>query len=822
MSEEQRQQLIERIVLSKPVTVICAPPGFHKTRLAREAGQHIAKTTGLDLRWIDALEHAQNPNAAVEALLAAKPQVTVIDGNSACNGPALAQALERLAGNETNQRIILVLRQMRDLPLARLSVTIMPDIVDATALRLRQQWKSQFIKKQLRPNVRRRIHELAGDWPIALELLTRWASSTTSIPENWSDFDILRDSGLADFIVQEVLPLFSAEELAALSKASLLETPDLRFLASLDGERRDDRVLADISFRLKGVVDRDGDRITIQRALRVYLRGTLDMLDGRSPPEVLISLADHCSSEGKLGEATALARKAGRPERIRDYAESHGALGIWIAQGFSVVKDFVQNSSAEVIGSSAVLRMMECIVHMKAGRIRVAQKLFQDLAATVGPDDTRARDLEIVRVTLMVYGCSLERTGDLEMLRKMIAEQAEDPALGTFLATLSCILNSQRARFDRAFANLIDARTQAKKAASRYNLMFLNMHEAAIHLAQGELKQARTCVSEAHRRWKSEFPHDIGVETVIAALSAAVEFEAGQLTRARNSVRRSAYRMPDAEAWFDIYFAAYETMIRLNQAEHGLGATLIRVEDEAQKLRAQGLPRVADLLVAIGLCVAGENRFQGISVRTVAHWSVPEISPTMSWQEREVFTLAQAYELEQRGSTAQALHLLKAERENARELGLVRSCLRYLLAEFSLTVLVGRSRRSDAILREAILLGAQSGMRQIFSEFGSNPLADSMAALMEDTGFNEVESQFARMVFNRLRQRRTTGVSNLSARELEVLGLLQAGGSDKHLARQLNISEHGIRYHLKNIFKKLDVHDRLAAVAAGRKQGLIV
>ena len=56
--------------------------------------------------------------------------------------------------------------------------------------------------------------------------------------------------------------------------------------------------------------------------------------------------------------------------------------------------------------------------------------------------------------------------------------------------------------------------------------------------------------------WRDEFSTDQGVETVIAALGAKVEFETGRLTSARNSLRKSAQRMPEAEAWFDIYFAA--------------------------------------------------------------------------------------------------------------------------------------------------------------------------------------------------------------------------------------------------------------------------
>src|SRR3546814_16328760 len=73
----------------------------------------------------------------------------------------------------------------------------------------------------------------------------------------------------------------------------------------------------------------------------------------------------------------------------------------------------------------------------------------------------------------------------------------------------------------RSIANLIDARAQAEKAASRYNLMFLQMHEASINLAQGKLKQARTCVTDARRRWQQEFAHDVGVETVIAEIGRA-------------------------------------------------------------------------------------------------------------------------------------------------------------------------------------------------------------------------------------------------------------------------------------------------------------
>src|SRR3546814_8930980 len=97
--------------------------------------------------------------------------------------------------------------------------------------------------------------------------------------------------------------------------------------------------------------------------------------------------------------------------------------------------------------------------------------------------------------------------------------------------------------------------------------MLLQMHEASSNLAQGKLKQARTCVTDARRRWQQEFAHDVGVETVIAALSASIEFESGQLSSARNSLRKSANRMPEAEAWrSEEHTSELQSLMRISYA----------------------------------------------------------------------------------------------------------------------------------------------------------------------------------------------------------------------------------------------------------------
>ncbi len=54
---------------------------------------------------------------------------------------------------------------------------------------------------------------------------------------------------------------------------------------------------------------------------------------------------------------------------------------------------------------------------------------------------------------------------------------------------------------------------------------------------------------------------------------------------------------------------------------------------------------------------------------------------------------------------------------------------------------------------------------------------------------------------------------SLTPREREVLALVADGKTNAEIARQLWISPGTVRRHLENVFAKLDVHTRAAAVA---------
>ncbi|MCU1421829.1 MAG: LuxR family transcriptional regulator [Microbacteriaceae bacterium] len=83
-------------------------------------------------------------------------------------------------------------------------------------------------------------------------------------------------------------------------------------------------------------------------------------------------------------------------------------------------------------------------------------------------------------------------------------------------------------------------------------------------------------------------------------------------------------------------------------------------------------------------------------------------------------------------------------------------------------------------------------------------------------------SALAASVASRLVDRvRTPETSLLSPRELQVLALVADGSTNRDAGARLHLSETTVKTHLLNIYAKLGVGDRAAAVAEGFRRGLL-
>ncbi len=93
-------------------------------------------------------------------------------------------------------------------------------------------------------------------------------------------------------------------------------------------------------------------------------------------------------------------------------------------------------------------------------------------------------------------------------------------------------------------------------------------------------------------------------------------------------------------------------------------------------------------------------------------------------------------------------------------------------------------------------------------------------------GGSPMSSHIARMVVSQLQQR-TAGREKhekqaaLTSREMEILEGLVNGQTYQSIGLTLNISIDTVRFHIRNIYRKLHVHSESEAVATAMRQGYI-
>jgi two-component system nitrate/nitrite response regulator NarL len=104
---------------------------------------------------------------------------------------------------------------------------------------------------------------------------------------------------------------------------------------------------------------------------------------------------------------------------------------------------------------------------------------------------------------------------------------------------------------------------------------------------------------------------------------------------------------------------------------------------------------------------------------------------------------------------------------------------------------------------------------------------DDLVAVVESVSRGEcpLSPQIAATLFHSVatlaRKRRGEPIEDrLTARELDVLGLIEEGLSNKEIAKALSIELPTVKNHVHSVLEKLNVHHRTEAAALARRDGL--
>ena len=141
--------------------------------------------------------------------------------------------------------------------------------------------------------------------------------------------------------------------------------------------------------------------------------------------------------------------------------------------------------------------------------------------------------------------------------------------------------------------------------------------------------------------------------------------------------------------------------------------------------------------------------------------------------------------------------------------------IRALEPEIKCIVLTGSDRQKNVF--DAICAGAAGYLLK-------NTLAEQIIRSIEDVvaGGASLDPHVASMVLDAFpKSNAPDNEFGLTEREVEVLQYLASGKIVKQISEQLNLSPHTIKFHVGNIYKKLNVQSQAGAVAKGIRKGII-
>ncbi|WEK00202.1 MAG: LuxR C-terminal-related transcriptional regulator [Candidatus Sphingomonas phytovorans] len=805
-----------RLCAPPPVTVLHAPAGFGKTCAMVSEFERL-RENGVRVAWIAGEALSVSGLSSVEALAAIQALVedadaVFFDDADHVTPAILAGVATTILYSSPRKRLLVGARRIEDLQIARRIAQGAAEIIPGDLLAFQRQRLNTMWHRTLGAPQIRAIHHLAEGWPAPSQMLARWLAGG----------NVLDDAGLfisrsqvGDYIDQEVLGPFPGETHIALSASSLHHEFDQELLDRLSPARPIQQ--QDIAANLSSLVG-NGSGPSFRRynsLLRRHLRCRFDQLPRNQRIALLGLVSDWAADRGDVVSAAHLASIAGDETRIVKVIVQAGGLSLWLDKGYDNIRALVEVAGEALIRSEPRLQLLQCVVLMKDGRVGEADRLYRETAKSLPLDVAMERDAALVKATLLIYGCRAATIQDDELFNRL-AELCGASAFKPFLPSIQAIRHSQQAEFGAATAAILEGINHARAAGSSYPILFLDFHTAGIALAQGELADAAKILSRARRRWQADFAEDKGAETVMSALWAQLDFERGRTRQAARHLKLSAHRLPDSEAWLDIYVAGFEPMIRLLSDEHGITTATAAIDRSRQQLRAQSLNRIADLLTCLGMCIEGEAwlfgqaaRPEGARIVDLPH-STGELA---TWQEREFGTLATAYQALIAGDVEAARRALDELVFYARDHGLRRTLQRGLLLRTATLDRVDDPVAAQQDFDEAVAIARSTGLRRAFCEFGGPSVADRLAALQARSGETAADTFLKGLAPSR-RAASASPRRTLTKRERQILGELAAGGSDKIIARRLDVTEHAVRFHLKNIYVKLGVHDRAGAIEA--------
>jgi LuxR family maltose regulon positive regulatory protein len=538
--------------------------------------------------------------------------------------------------------------------------------------------------------------------------------------------------------------------------------------------------------------------------------------------------------QGLIAEALGHALTAGDVERAARLVEGNALATIYHGQ-LATVAGWFEALPDETVRARPWLCISQAWLLASAGQWDQVESLVQDAERGAHPGATggKAEALRLqgyisgIRTYAAAIRADLARTQELAH-QTLELLPVEDLALRNFVATLLGSALRHSGELAAAARVWTQAEAASRTAGDRISSLILLAQLASLQIEQGQLSQAAALCQEVFRladesaRWggrrlpiiapaharmstlfrewndlegalhhaheclrlSEPWGHAEAVTTGYMTLAQALQ-EIGDTAGAIEAMQKARQTASSLSPWYGARLAAEGTRLRLAQgdlaaASRWLAESGLAVDDEPEFERWPAYVTVTRVLIAQGEFAPALDllaRLLDMFETAGAMGSVIEV------------LVLQAIAFQAQGETAQALDALERALSLAEPEGYVRT-------------FIAEGAPMAGLLRQA-------AARRIAPAYVEKLLAELPDAEPQAVPQSEIQIQKSEIV------------EPLTARELEVLRLLTTSLSVPEIADELYISPHTARSHIKNVYGKLDVHNRIEAVVRAQELGLM-
>lgn len=772
------------------------------------------------------------PGALEETLAAATEEapVTLLFDRAerlGARSEAIEWVLEHLS---PGLRIAIAGRRLPPLRLSRLRMRGLLAEFGQADLAFDRGEMQQVLGQWLRPDeIDRAIDTLAG-WPALVQLAAQVferdarASSRELVLEG--THPVLRD-----FVCEEVLPTLTPAEIHTLRACRDLLDFSLDIALDLAGRAAGPETLALVE-DLPPLILADAQRSGWFRrhpVVAAAMDATIDEPAGARTGR-LRRASELFAEKRCLEQAVLYASVAGDYELAVRTIEEAGGANLFLRAGFMVLQGILRAVPDDVVRTTPSLRLCRAVLMAKSGQIREARAeidaLTGERAAGRLPEDPRL-DATLVHLSALIAiyeDEALDRAG-IAALERMLAETPpEETWRRGWIHNTLVIAHTRADALGAAQAHADHAMLCYREVQSAYPQIFIQIHMGFVSLRANRITAALDHCRQAEKLIRSRQWADANLMAIAQVPRAAIAWAQGDLQEARQMLERAMPVLARGEGWVDFYAQGYATLARARFALAGRGEALVAAREALAEgtalAEARALPRLARLLALVDvelLTQAGQFETALAALRRL-----PDVADPAAWTTPREWCEAQLAlaRIELRSGTPERAKARLAAMEAAGpdcpappEAALRGALLRLEIAGTQ----EDRDGALDWLARAAQLAQPGEQVQQVRDETG---LANLIRALVRRAGMSRLSPVTAEFVARIARGPATPG-GILSARETEILRLLDAGMSNKAIARQLDVTESTVKFHMKNLFSKLGVSRRTLALSVARANGLL-